>query len=333
MKKKIVADLTNLAHRILELKDKEDINQLQSMAKELYEKLTILVFTEKHFSEVKPNAENQEVESKLKEAFKDAQKDVKTVSKDVENVMEETQEKVKEAFSNNNLSDLFVPDEQDSREEMDLPGISTIQKMVVEMPDEAPDAPKLEKKDSTIAEKVKKESPEKNPNDYSTTTNSLTDLFVPEEDDREEMDLPGMATIQKMVFEMPDEVPETPAGQPASMKKYEKNNLEQLTADFQTMPVFERKSSQQDSDKPRSLNSSLNTGLKIGMNDRMGFVKHLFNNSNQDFNRVLSQLNTIHSFDEAQNFIQTMIKPDYNNWEGKESYENRFLQLVERKYQ
>jgi hypothetical protein len=36
------------------------------------------------------------------------------------------------------------------------------------------------------------------------------------------------------------------------------------------------------------------------MNDRMGFVKHLFNN-NQDFNRVMSQFNTISSYEEAQN--------------------------------
>jgi hypothetical protein len=74
-------------------------------------------------------------------------------------------------------------------------------------------------------------------------------------------------------------------------------------------------------------------GLKIGMNDRMGFVRHLFNGSNQDFNRVMSQLTTINSYEEAKDLIQTMIKPDYNNWDGKESYENRFMELVERKFQ
>lgn len=336
MKKKIAADLTSLAQRVLKMKDQEDVQELQAIAKELYEKLTVLVFTEKHFSDLKPNAGNREVESKLEEAFTDAQKDVQSVSEDVEQVMEDAQGEVREAFSNNDLSDLFVSETDDKREEMELPGISTIQKMVTEMPDEVPDATDLERTDSRYNDG-------KLPNRYrdSFTTNSLNDLEVPEEDDREEIELPGMSTIQKMIFEMPDEEPEAPKSevdpevkkQSGTMKTHEKTNLEQLTADFQTMPVFERKSSTQESDKPKSLNSKLNNGMKIGMNDRMGFVKHLFNGSNQDFNRVMSQLNTINSYDEAQNFIQTMIKPDYNNWEGKESYENRFLELVGRKYQ
>jgi hypothetical protein len=43
MKKKIAADLTSLAHRILQMKNKGDVNELQAIAKELYEKLTVLV--------------------------------------------------------------------------------------------------------------------------------------------------------------------------------------------------------------------------------------------------------------------------------------------------
>jgi hypothetical protein len=336
MKKKIVADLTSLAHRILQLNGKEEVLELQGVAKELYEKLTVMVFTEKHFSDVKPTAENREIESKLEQAFEDARKDVETVSVDVEQVMEKAQDEVREAFANNDLSDLFVPEEKDTREEIQLPGISTIHKMVVEMPDEVPRIPKQENVNQVVKEEVKQVievKTDERRDSYSTTTNSLTDLVVQEEGGREEMDLPGIATIQKMVFEMPDEAPEVPKTEPAEMKTYAKKDLHQLTADFQTMPVFERKSASQESDRPKSLNSKLNIGLKIGMNDRMGFVKHLFNGNNQDFNRVISQFNTINSYEEAQNLINNMIKPDYNNWEGKESYENRFLELIARKYQ
>lgn len=328
MKKKIVADLTSLAHSILQLKDKENVHELQAVAKELYEKLTVLVFTEKHFSDVKPTAGAQEVESKLEQAFTDAQKDVKDVSHDVEQVMEEAQQEVREAFASNDLSDLFVPDE-DTREEMDLPGIATISKMVVEMPDDellTPDPDLMGEEENEYRKTGKL------PNRYrdSFSTNSLNDLEVPEEDDREEMDLPGISTISKMVVEMPDDVEIQPKKtQPSS---HSTTDLEQLTADFQKMPVFERKSTVGDSSKPQSLNTKLNTGFKIGVNDRMGFVKHLFNGNDQDFNRVISQINTIDSYDQAQNFIQTMIKPDYNDWNGKESYENRFLELIERKF-
>ena len=397
MKKKIVADLTSLAHRILQLKDREDIHELQSMAKELYEKLTVMVFTEKHFSDVKPTAGNREVEQKLEEAFADAQQDIQTVSQDVESVMEQAQNEVKDAFANNDLSDLFIS-ENDEREEIELPGISTIQKMVVEMPDEVPSTSELKNKASDHIEKEIKSAEDERRDSYSTTTNSLTDLFVPEENTREQMDLPGIATIQEMMTEMPAEAPEVPKpaekiyhdvkklkekelekerqsyttnslthlvvpeederdgmdlpgistiqkmveempdevtenAKPREPKTHSTTNLEQLTADFQTMPVFERKAANQESDRPQSLNSKLNTGLKIGMNDRMGFVKNLFNGNNQDFNRVVSQLNTIDSYSDAQNFIQQMIKPDYNNWEGKESFESRFMDLIERKYQ
>lgn len=77
----------------------------------------------------------------------------------------------------------------------------------------------------------------------------------------------------------------------------------------------------------------MSKSINIGLNDRVGFVKHLFNESAEDYNRVLSQLNTHSSFDEAKGFIDEIIKPDYNNWEGKEDYEVRFLEIVEKKFQ
>ena len=50
-----------------------------------------------------------------------------------------------------------------------------------------------------------------------------------------------------------------------------------------------------------SLNDQLKTqGFQIGLNDRLAFVKNLFENSNEDYDRVLSQLSTLGSFEEAQ---------------------------------
>lgn len=84
--------------------------------------------------------------------------------------------------------------------------------------------------------------------------------------------------------------------------------------------------------KIQSLNDKLTKGINIGLNDRIAFEKKLFNGSADDFNRVLSQLNTFDSFDEAKGFIEAFVKPDYNNWEGKEEYEIRFLDIVEKKF-
>ena len=42
----------------------------------------------------------------------------------------------------------------------------------------------------------------------------------------------------------------------------------------------------------------------------------------------MNQLTTFDSLAEAANFIDTMLKPDYNQWEGKDEYEERFLGIL-----
>ena len=86
------------------------------------------------------------------------------------------------------------------------------------------------------------------------------------------------------------------------------------------------------SSKSASLNDRLKKGITIGLNDRIAFVKHLFNGSTEDFNRVISQLNTSSSELEALEFLNNMVKPEYNNWAGKEEYEQRLLTFLEGKF-
>ena len=87
-------------------------------------------------------------------------------------------------------------------------------------------------------------------------------------------------------------------------------------------------------EEPRtmSLNDRLTRGISFGLNDRIAFEKKLFGGNPDDFNRVISQLNTFDSFEEAKGFIDDFVKPDYNNWDGKEEFENRFLEIIERKF-
>lgn len=70
--------------------------------------------------------------------------------------------------------------------------------------------------------------------------------------------------------------------------------------------------------------------LQIDLNDRIAFVKHLFDSSQEDFNRVVSQLNTMSSEKEALSFLK-MVKKEYH-WGGKEIYEDRLVLLIERKF-
>ena len=57
----------------------------------------------------------------------------------------------------------------------------------------------------------------------------------------------------------------------------------------------------------------------------------LFDGSQEDFNRVLSQLNTYTSEKEAKKFIKKMVKPDYD-WSEQAELEARFLEIIERKF-
>ena len=83
--------------------------------------------------------------------------------------------------------------------------------------------------------------------------------------------------------------------------------------------------------QPKSLNDKLISNIQIGLNDRIVFVKNLFDNQQEDYNRVISQLNTFKSEKEAKKFINTLVKPDYN-WSEQEELEKRFLEIIGRKF-
>lgn len=84
--------------------------------------------------------------------------------------------------------------------------------------------------------------------------------------------------------------------------------------------------------KKVSINDAVRKNFNIGLNDKVAFEFHLFGGKSQDFNRVLSQLQTFETFSEAKDFIQNVVKPDYNNWLTKDEYENRFLEIIENKF-
>jgi len=71
--------------------------------------------------------------------------------------------------------------------------------------------------------------------------------------------------------------------------------------------------------------------LKFGLNDRIGYVNELFGGSQEDFNRVVSQLNTIGNLGEAMEFIETHVSSEYG-WDQKEETAARFVAAVEQKF-
>lgn len=141
----------------------------------------------------------------------------------------------------------------------------------------------------------------------------------------EDIITPGIDTIKHMVSEMPNDI-----------------NIEQLFAEFVAKTEILKNDKEEvtptnvtdnKEEKPQSLNDKLNTKeISVGLNDRLAFVKHLFKGNTEDFNRVISQLNTIETQDRSVAFIENMVKPEYEHWQGKEEYVTRFMALIERRF-
>ena len=142
---------------------------------------------------------------------------------------------------------------------------------------------------------------------------------------------PVMSKIKDMVSHMPEETQEEEL---ITEKLYHKENFEEITAGFEEVPVFDPvPHSTSNTSVRKSLNDKLKHGsLNIGLNDKIAFIKHLFDGKNEDYERVLSQINTTHSYIEASRLIKNIVKPDYNNWKGKEIYEERLMEIIQSKF-
>jgi len=150
---------------------------------------------------------------------------------------------------------------------------------------------------------------------------------VPESNPHEEdIITPGIDTIKGMISEMPGSV-----------------HVDQFFAEFVAKPNLMKNDKEWVSPKEtignekegrrKSLNEVLTQKeISVGINDRHAFVNQLFEGSTEDFNRVISQLNTIDNEERSMAFIENMVKPDYEHWKGKEEIATRFINLIKRRF-
>jgi len=272
MHKKLAADLTSLAHGILQLKNKEDFFVKQKKAYEIYEKLNVLAYVEEYINTT-PNATEtkEEILEKIENATAKEVVETKT-NKEVEAVVEEC---VVEGEEEDGIVVEFVVEESDEHvvitleeeEEIDIPTLKVVDEIVEQPFDE------LEK-----------------------TLFSSEDFAQVDEKE----------VVEKKTGTLEEE-------------------LEDIISVDVAADLFEK------APEKKSLNDALQKNLQIGLNDRIAFVKNLFDGSQGDFNRVVSQINSFKTEKEAKKFINKMVKPDYD-WSSQEEYETRFISLIERKF-
>jgi hypothetical protein len=298
MKKRLEADLISIAHRILQLKNKSDINQLYLESQKLYEKLALLRFVDEHFGDSKPTIGQVAIEEKLEAAFEAIENEVPTaITIEEINIpeIEETPELVLEEEEQEEMTEMEEPvfeesedletlDDEDE-EETEMPFIPAFELEKEEEEELIEEAPKQEAVQISFEELIG--------GDFSD------DLFV---------------KVESNTFETP-------------IEEEQEVEIEAVAFDLDEMELPEEETS-----KSVSLNEKLAKGINIDLNDRIAFTKHLFGNDPEDYNRVLNQLITFNTFYETRDFIRDMVKPDYNNWEGKEEYEERFMEIIEKKF-
>jgi hypothetical protein len=316
MKKKLEADLISIAHRILQLKNKSDINQLYLETQKLYEKLSVLRFVDEHFGDAKPTIGTAEIEKKI-ETFFDSKETlatevspvieaVKEVEKSIETPLDQTLEsnEVFESDTNTIVEAVILVETIEKNEEI-IPAEEIIAENEIEtaeeVTEEETDPVILAFESSEEMEEIEIEEPKK--------TEAVQISFE---------DLLGNDYGESLFVKLQDFENEP---------LVEEINPEEKIADHIPEKAIESIES-----KATSLNEKLAKGINIDLNDRIAFTKHLFGNNSEDYNRVLSQLITFNTFHEMRDFILEMVKPDYNNWEGKEEYAERFIGIIEKKF-
>ena len=299
MKKRLEADLVSIAHRILQLKNKSDVNVLFLETQKLYEKLAILKFVEENLGDIKPTIGQAAIEAEIEKAFD--LPEIKTEIPTTEAVIETEVQKQEAAIETVSIVDQLLDNI-------------------------APEDSILE---AITSETATNEIEEKNPISFAPSIDESEVI-------NETATQPSIAIEQKKNEAVQISFEELLGGNYSEAQFVKVDSTE--TSKTNTATAFDlafdkvETLTEEKEDKPKSLNDKLAKGISIDLNDRIGFVKHLFGNSNEDYNRVLSQLNSFNNFYETKTFIDEMVKPDYNNWEGKDDYANRFMEIVEKKF-
>ncbi|WP_395047481.1 hypothetical protein [Flavobacterium sp.] len=291
MKKKLEAELISIAHRILQLKHKEDVRELHHEAQKLYEKLSVLLFVEEHFSETKPTIGLHDIEVIVEKAFDFDEKIPTAKTKGEEIIIHDINEEIPPVKTV--VEEVKVATEEPKAIIEEPKIIVEERKVAIEMP--IIEIPKLEKKQVSIDDFLSNMQPE--PIFERVSNVKKTEEFV----------IP--VEISKIIEDKIEEkvVPEVK---------------------IETEIFFDKA----DIKPAINLNDKLNKSVNIGLNDKLAFEKQLFDGSVEDFNRVVSQISTFDSLEDAKNFIDEMVKPDYNDWKGKEEFADRFMEFVSSKF-
>ena len=292
MKKTLEKDLTSLARRIIKMDDKASVSQLKEETRTLYEKLTLLEFVNKNIGESSSGLQ----EDKSKQSIADQ-------------------------FEVEHNDDHYNPDGTEyNPEAISEPNTEKIKDIVSQMP------PETQQVDHLV-------DSSKNETDQGTNQESHSIVGVSFDD------LPDFEPAHKPLDKKSNDDNNEP--------NQEKENKEEISGDdvkeneeiiHETRPKedkekeIEQNPVDNSETRKKSLNNKLIKDIKLGLNNRLAFTRHLFDGDKQALRDCVKNINKCKNLKEVKLYVEQDIKPQYDYWKGKEKYEERFFDLIETKF-
>ena len=350
MKEALEHDLITLATEILANEGEWNLAQLNKQAHKITEKITILTFVEKYYQTLGASEDRMYRTMRKVSDFIDDnhQEDIFDIKVEASEVHPITAPKAVAKETPKEEPTTFVAMEPApiAKEEKPAP---------VEKP---------------VAKRILQEEPYSEPNWALPVNHSKTEEVVVPVEKVEEVrkvevvEKPKPKETPAAAFEIEQPAIEQPASEQPTIEKPEideselsKSAIKQL-ADFIQQPeytdeerilkqtpsleefiskskhtVFDKKDADEEVKPVQSLNDRFGKTAQIGLNDKLAFVQKLFFGSESEYNKVVKHIADLHSMQDAVVYIEQEVKPTYNYWKGKEEYEQRFLDLVLKRFE
>lgn len=340
MKEALEHDLIILATEILANEGEWNLAQLNKQAHKITEKITILTFVEKYYQTLGAS----------------------------EDRMYRTMRKVSDFIDDNRQEDLFDIEVEAS----EVQPITAPKTAAKETPKEEPatfvamepapitkeektaPAEKPTPAENPVAKKILKEEQYPEPHWALPVNRSKTNEVAELVEKAEIVEKPTPEEASAVTFEIEQPTIEKPEIDESELSK---SAIKQL-ADFIQQPeytdeerilkqtpsleefisqskhtVFDKKDADEEVKPAQSLNDKFGKTAQIGLNDKLAFVQKLFFGSESEYNKVVKHIADLHSMQDAVVYIEQEVKPTYNYWKGKEEYEQRFLDLVLKRFE
>ena len=344
MKEALEHDLITLATEILANEGEWNLAQLNKQAHKITEKITILTFVEKYYQTLGASEDRMYRTMRKVSVFIDdnRQEDLFDIEVEASEVHPITAPKAvaKETPKEEPATFVAMEPAPIAKEEKPAPAEKPLAKRILQeeqYPEPHWALPVNRSKTNEVAEPVEKaEIVEKpTPEEASAVTFEIEQPSIDqpsiEQPEIEKPEIDESKLSKSAIKQLADFIQQPEYTDEERILKQTPSLEEFISQSKHT--VFDKKDADEEVKPAQSLNDKFGKTAQIGLNDKLAFVQKLFFGSESEYNKVVKHIADLHSMQDAVVYIEQEVKPTYNYWKGKEEYEQRFLDLVLKRFE